>query len=98
MAFKARILCHGRTRGLYLDTVVGRNFFIGGRSMILSGVRVGDGCVGGAGAVVTRDVPNGCVVAGNPAKILRENIRVGAYGRFEGADETAAAIAERIAS
>lgn len=86
LAFESRILCHDRTRGLYLHTRIGKNCFIGGRSLILPGVEIGDGCVVGAGSVVTNSIPAGCVVAGNPARILRQNITVGEYGRFEDAD------------
>lgn len=86
LAFESRILCHDRTRGLYLHTRIGKNCFIGGRSLILPGVEIGDGCVIGAGAVVTKSVPAGCVVAGNPAQILRQNIEVGPFGRFADAD------------
>ena len=95
VAFESRILCHDRTRGLYLHTRIGENCFIGGRSLILPGVEIGSGCVVGAGSVVTKSVPPGCVVAGNPAKILREGIEVGPYGRFADADATEAALAEQ---
>ncbi len=44
--------------------------FIGARALILKGVRVGRGAVVGAGAVVTRDVPPGQIVAGNPARVV----------------------------
>ena len=94
VAFESRILCHDRTRGLYLHTRVGENCFIGGRSLILPGVEIGDNCVIGAGSVVTKSVPPRCVVAGNPAKILREGIEVGPYGRFVTADATESALAE----
>jgi acetyltransferase-like isoleucine patch superfamily enzyme len=94
LAFNARVLTHDRTRGLYLHTRVGRNCFIGGQSLILPGVEIGDGCVVGAGSVVTRDVPAGSVVAGNPAKILRSGIVVGEFGRFPDADENEARIRE----
>lgn len=93
IAFEARILTHDMTRGLYLHTRVGRNCFIGGRSLILPGVEIGDGSVVGAGSVVTRSVPPGSLVAGNPARILRENIKVGRFGRFTEADATEAALA-----
>lgn len=95
IAFEARILCHDRTRGLYLHTRIGENCFIGGRSLILPGVEIGDGCVVGAGSVVTKSVPARSVVAGNPAKVLREGIEVGPYGRFLDADETEARLAEQ---
>lgn len=95
IAFEARILCHDRTRGLYLHTRVGRNCFIGGRSLILPGVEIGDNCVVAAGAVVTKSVPARCIVAGNPAKIIREGIEVEAYGRFLDADAREAELAEQ---
>ncbi len=94
IAFYAHILTHDRTRGLYLHTRVGENCFIGGNSLILPGVTIGDNCVIGAGSVVTKDVPSRCVVAGNPAKILSENIEVGAYGRFLNADDNEARLRE----
>jgi serine acetyltransferase len=94
IAFEARILTHDRTRGLYLHTRIGKNCFIGGRSLILPGVEIGDNCVVGAGSVVTKSVPPRCIVAGNPARILKENIEVGPYGRFLTADATESALAE----
>ena len=93
IAFNARILTHDRTRGLYVHTRVGRNCFIGGQSLILPGVTIGDNCVIGAGSVVTKDVPPRSIVAGNPAKVVRSEIEVGPYGRFVDADETEARIA-----
>jgi acetyltransferase-like isoleucine patch superfamily enzyme len=87
VANQAMILTHDRTRGLYLDTRIGEHCFIGIRSTILPGVVIGDECIVAAGAVVTRDVPARCIVAGNPAKVIRENIDVIEYGRFRDADE-----------
>jgi maltose O-acetyltransferase len=49
---------------------IGRNVWIGGGAIILPGVTVGDDAIIGAGAVVTRDVPEGATVAGNPARII----------------------------
>lgn len=88
VAFEARILCHDLTRGLYLETRVGRDCFIGGRSLLMPGVTVGDGSIVGAGAVVTKDVPARSIVVGNPAEVIRRDIEVGHYGRFPDADET----------
>lgn len=94
IAFEARVMTHDRTRGLYVHTRIGENCFIGGRSMILPGVNIGDNCVVGAGSVVTKSVPPRSVVAGNPARILRSDIEVGAYGRFLTADATESALSE----
>lgn len=87
VAFNARILTHDFTRGLYLHTRIGKNCFIGGESLILPGISIGDGSVIGAGSVVTKDVPPRTMVAGNPAEIIRTNIEVGPFGRLLGADD-----------
>jgi len=86
IAFKARIMTHDFTRGLYLHTRIGKNCFIGGQSIILPGVTIGDGCIVGAGSVVTKDVPDHCAVAGNPARIITKNIEVEKHGRLVTAD------------
>lgn len=86
IAFDVAILTHDRTRGLYRDTKIGENCFIGARSIILPGVEIGDDCVIGSGSVVTKSIPSRCIAAGNPAKVIRENIEVGKYGRFLFAD------------
>ncbi|GAA0662020.1 maltose acetyltransferase domain-containing protein [Natronoarchaeum mannanilyticum] len=51
---------------------VGDRAWIGGRAVLNPGVTVGDDAVVASGAVVTRDVPDGVVVGGNPAEIIRE--------------------------
>lgn len=51
---------------------IGKNVWIGGGAMIMPGVTVGDDAVIGAGSVVTRDVPAGATVAGNPARVLKK--------------------------
>lgn len=56
------------TRG---DVTIGHDVWLGSGAMILSGVRVGHGAVVAARAVVTRDVPDYGIVAGNPARLLR---------------------------
>ncbi len=87
LAFGVRVMTHDRTRGLYAHTRIGKNCFIGGGTIILPGVTIGDGSVVGAGSVVSKDVPAGCVVAGNPAKVIKSGISVGPYGRFADADQ-----------
>jgi len=54
-----------------IPTVVKRGASIGSGATILAGVTIGEQAIGGAGSVVTRDVPPRTVVAGNPARILR---------------------------
>lgn len=53
---------------------IGNHVWIGQRAMILKGVSIGDGAIIAAGAVVTRDVPAGCLAAGVPAKVIRKNV------------------------
>lgn len=52
-------------------TLVKKGASIGSGSTILANVVIGENAMVGAGSVVTRDVPDNCVVAGNPAKVLR---------------------------
>ena len=52
-------------------TIVKQGASIGSNATLLCGITVGSGSIVGAGSVVTRDVPDNTVVAGNPAKIIR---------------------------
>lgn len=54
------------------DTVIGNDVWFGHESVIMPAVKVGDGAIIGARAVVTKDVPPYAVVGGNPAKIIRK--------------------------
>jgi maltose O-acetyltransferase len=54
-----------------LPVAIGADAWIGGAAVILPGVSIGDRCVVAAGAIVTKDVPDDVVVAGNPARIVR---------------------------
>ena len=53
---------------------IGNDVWIGRRVMIMPGVSIGNGCIIGAGAVVTKDVPDYSIVGGIPAKVLRMRI------------------------
>jgi virginiamycin A acetyltransferase len=59
------------------DTVIGNDVWIGYEALFMPGVKVGDGAIVGARAVVTRDVPPYAVVGGNPAKIIRMRFDAG---------------------
>lgn len=52
--------------------LIRRNAWIGARAVILPGVIVGENAIVGAGAVVTRDVEDNTIVAGNPARVIRK--------------------------
>lgn len=83
----AIILAHDYCRGANsigkrFDTYIGKNSVIGVNSIILPGVRIGDHCVIGAGAVVTKDVPAHCTVVGNPARIIRTGVVVSDNGQI----------------
>ena len=75
----AFIFCHrglagGKARGFpsqNMITTIGKNVTIGVRAMVLHGVTIGDESIVAAGSVVTKDVPTGVMVAGNPAKIIK---------------------------
>ncbi len=61
---------------LLRDTFIGCRCFIAVGAIILPGVTIGDEVIVGAGAVVSKDVPSNVIVAGNPARIIRENIKM----------------------
>jgi len=62
------------SHGIAKAVCVGGHVWIGTRAIVLKGVTVGDGAVVAAGAVVTKDVPDRCLVAGVPAKVIREDV------------------------
>lgn len=56
--------------------VIGDDVWIGGHVIVLPGVHIGTGAIVGAGAVVTKDVPDYAVVGGNPARIIKSRKEV----------------------
>lgn len=60
--------------GEVCDTYIGKSCVVGVGATIMGGVRIGNYCVIGSGAVVTKDVPDHTIVAGNPARIIKENV------------------------
>nr|WRX36690.1 hypothetical protein [uncultured bacterium] len=61
-----------RTQEFGQPVTIGSDVWIGGKAVLCPGVTIEDRSVIGAGSVVTKDVPAGVVVAGNPAKVIRE--------------------------
>ncbi|MEX1049618.1 MAG: DapH/DapD/GlmU-related protein [Akkermansiaceae bacterium] len=59
-----------------LPTKIGRDVWIGANAVILGGVTIGDGAVVAAGAVVSKNVETGAVVAGVPARLMRKRQNV----------------------
>ena len=57
-----------------IQTIIGDDVWIGTRAIIMPGVKIGKGVIVGAGAVVTKDIPDYAVVGGVPAKILKYRI------------------------
>lgn len=82
VASGAIIFTHDFCRHIHTDTYVGKRCFIGANAIIMPGVTIGDECVIGAGAIVTKNVPSHCMVAGNPARIIKEGIRTKIYGQL----------------
>ena len=70
------ILAHDHCRSLRADTFIGENCVIGIRSIIMPGVRIGNEVVIGGGSVVTKDIPDNCIAVGNPAKIIKRDVKV----------------------
>ncbi len=54
------------------EVVIGDDVWIGRRVIIMPGVRIGNGCIIGAGAVVTKSIPDFSIVGGVPAKVIRK--------------------------
>lgn len=55
-----------------LPIEIGDNVWFGGNVIVLPGVKIGSGCVIGAGSVVTKDIPDNSVACGSPCKVIRK--------------------------
>ena len=81
VTFDAIVLSHDyASRRHAARTVIGTHCFIGCGSIILPNITVGNHVIVAAGSVVTTDVPDNCIVAGNPAKVIKTDINTIAYG------------------
>ena len=81
-----------------IDITIGNNVWIGGGSIIMPGVHIGDCAVIGAGSVVTKDIPAWTVAAGNPCRVIRKITEADRYTYYKGvpADEECVAHMQRI--
>ena len=82
IASGAIVFSHDFSRGLHKDTYIGRRVFIGANAIVQCGLKIGDEVIIGAGAVVTKDIPSNTIAAGNPARIIKSDIKTGKYGRL----------------
>lgn len=84
VASRATILCHEHVKRdeknhknpWVTNTYIGKNCFIGIGAIILPGVKIGDEVIIGAAAVVTKDIPSNTVAVGNPARVIKTNIKM----------------------
>ncbi len=76
MAPRVHVLCHDASTKQFLGytkigrVTIGDNVFIGAESVVLPGVTIGNNVIIGANSTVTKDIPDNCVVAGSPAKVI----------------------------
>jgi tetrahydrodipicolinate N-acetyltransferase len=68
------LIVGGVSRPRVQPVSIGDNVWIGTGVIVLGGVRIGNGTVVAAGSVVCSDVPDGALVGGNPARIIREAV------------------------
>lgn len=76
------IFSHDFSRGIKTDTFIGQNTFIGANVIVMPGVVIGNEVIIGSGSVVTKNVPSNSIVVGNPAKIIKTNIKTTLYGKM----------------
>ena len=88
VSVEAMIIAHDyfNKRGK-LETHIGKHCVIGGRAYISGGITLGDHVFVAACSVVTKDVPSNCLVAGNPARIIRTGIVISDGWQFENKGE-----------
>lgn len=77
------ILSHDFSRSKYSNTIIGDYCFVGYGAIILPGVCIGNNSIVAAGAVVTKNIQPNCIVAGNPAVMIKDNIKTLKYGKLD---------------
>lgn len=68
---------------IFMDTYIGDNCFIGNNVIVNPGVKIGNNVIIGDGSVVTKDMPDFCFAAGNPARVIKENVGIEKYGTLK---------------
>ena len=61
---------HDKETVIYGPITIGKNCFIGCRTVVLPNVKIGDNCIIGAGSIVNKDIPDNTVAAGSPCKVI----------------------------
>jgi acetyltransferase-like isoleucine patch superfamily enzyme len=69
------IITDGKEKVNHAPITLEDHVWIGAGCIILKGVTIGEGSVIGAGSVVTKNVPKNCLAAGNPARVIRRNVK-----------------------
>ncbi|MDB4442615.1 acyltransferase [bacterium] len=82
IASGATVLTHDFIKDIKSDTKIGKRCFIGTNAVIMPGITIGDSVIVGSGAIVTKDVPSGCIVTGNPARVIHDNIKTTKFGQI----------------
>lgn len=74
------IMSHDFVMREWRDTRIGSHCFLGFNAIVLPGVTIGDHVIVAGNSVVVKDVPSNCVVMGNPARVVEQNIVTGPWG------------------
>lgn len=77
----AIILSHDFINKKHVDTYIGDNVFIGANAIIMPGVIIESNSIVAAGAIVTKKVCSGTIVAGNPAVSIKTGLDIGKFGK-----------------
>ena len=71
ISFGVTIITHDHSMDIVAPVTIKKEAFLGSRSVILPGVTIGEKSIVGAGAVVTKDVPDNTTVVGSPARVIK---------------------------
>lgn len=81
IARNATILTHDYVNRKKSKTVIGDHCFIGMNSVVMPGIQIGNNCIVAAGAIVTKNIPEGSIVAGNPAIVIKTGLKLDKWGQ-----------------